>query len=702
MKNQNIIFFAVSGFLAFLTVATIWQDHDREWKQYQKTFYKMQADLAETEEEKEKLLDQSVRIKQILLSANDADRCVTCHLGLEDPRMKDAPQPYTTHPGKNRHKFENFGCTVCHQGQGLATTVADAHGHVSFWEEPMLGKDEAQATCNHCHDQIYLEDGPIISKGKELFISLGCHGCHNVEGYENLHKAAPSLKRVGSKVDPSWLVRWIKEPGKYLPDTKMPNFRLSEEEALSIAAYLISQSDSNYHEPIKYSKGNAKNGETLFKTVGCLGCHKIGSDGNAFAPNLSNVANKVKPDWLVNWFLDPKGYNPHTVMPKFRLTAQQAQDLSTFLLTAGAKQPDSKYEEEVKSQERIKKGKELIAKRGCSACHDINGVENVRIGPELNKIGAKLAHHLDFGNTHDVEHTWVSWIENKLKDPTIYNTEVIQANMPTFNLSDNDRKAVAVFLRSLAGKVMPSNFIKQLSAREFEIDQGRKAIARYNCKGCHKIDNEGGGILKFYKGKFNAPPPLEMGGLHVGDRLKDSWMYSFLREPSPVRGWLKVKMPTFLFSQDDIYYITRYFVNFAEDKVPYERGIRDIPPDDYLKEGRKLVLAFECEECHDQKGSRGPKFSVVSKRVRKDWAKNWLKNTQTLYPGTKMPDHWPLKDGKRVVLSKFPKAMDMLDGDVDKQIDAIWEYIANYNEKPFLDVELPADEEEEEEEEVIG
>jgi hypothetical protein len=39
-----------------------------------------------------------------------------------------------------------------------------------------------------------------------------------------------------------------------------------------------------------------------------------------------------------------------------------------------------------------------------------------------------------------------------------------------------------------------------------------------------------------------------------------------------------------------------------------------------------------------------------------------------------------------------------MDGDVDKQINAIWEYIANYNEKPFLDVELPEEEEFEEEE----
>ena len=132
MRNQNIIFFAISGFLVFLTIVVTWKDYNREWKPYQRTFYKMQADLAKTEEEKKEILNQKVEIKQIILEKDNADRCTTCHLGLEDTRFKNAPQPFSTHPGKNHHSFEKFGCTVCHHGQGLATTVKDAHGYVSF------------------------------------------------------------------------------------------------------------------------------------------------------------------------------------------------------------------------------------------------------------------------------------------------------------------------------------------------------------------------------------------------------------------------------------------------------------------------------------------------------------------------------------------------------------------------------------------
>ena len=73
MRNQNIIFFAVSGFLVFLTIAVIWKDYNREWKPYQRTFYKMQADLAKTEEEKKEILNQKVEIRQIILEKDIND-----------------------------------------------------------------------------------------------------------------------------------------------------------------------------------------------------------------------------------------------------------------------------------------------------------------------------------------------------------------------------------------------------------------------------------------------------------------------------------------------------------------------------------------------------------------------------------------------------------------------------------------------------
>jgi len=604
MKNQNIIFFAVSGFLFFLFLVIFWQDYDREWKQYQRTFYKMQADLAETEKEKRDILRQSINIQQLILSANDADRCVTCHLGLEDPRFKDAPQPYTTHPGKNRHDFIKFGCTVCHQGQGLATTVEDAHGHVAFWEEPMLSKNELQASCTHCHKENYLEDGPVVSRGKELFISMGCHGCHSVKGYETLPRTGPSLKRIADKTNASWLVSWIKEPKKHQPNTQMPDFRFPEKEAGSIAAYLMSQSESEYRKPAKYDEGDADKGGNLIRSIGCLGCHSVGQEGDSFASDLSNVGNKVKPDWLVNWLLDPQAYDSHTVMPSFRISTQEAKDITSFLLNQKVKQIDASSEGEA-TPENIKQGKELIKKRGCTACHEINGIAHTRIGPNLNTVGSKLASHLDFGHTtkEEVERTWLSWVENRLKDPTIYDTETIKGNMPKFNLTDKDRKAIAVFLRGMDGRTGHSDMVRNISAEEFEVEQGKKAIAKYNCKGCHVIGGKGGNVFKLYQSKYYAPPPLEVNGLSAGERFRDSWVFPFLREPAPVRKWLNVKMPTFQLGEDEVYYIMRYFGDSGKGDVPAHLGAKKAAkPAEGRPVGGKELFIHYCSPCHGDKG----------------------------------------------------------------------------------------------------
>ena len=81
------------------------------------------------------------------------DRCETCHLGVEDPRFRDVRQPYRTHPRADSHPFETFGCTVCHGGQGLATTVEDAHGPTENWNRAVIHEAFLQESCSLCHGE---------------------------------------------------------------------------------------------------------------------------------------------------------------------------------------------------------------------------------------------------------------------------------------------------------------------------------------------------------------------------------------------------------------------------------------------------------------------------------------------------------------------------------------------------------------------
>ena len=53
-----------------------------------------------------------IEMRHLVLPAmNRIDRCVTCHVGMEDPRAKDLPHPLKTHPGDYlaKHNIQTVG-----------------------------------------------------------------------------------------------------------------------------------------------------------------------------------------------------------------------------------------------------------------------------------------------------------------------------------------------------------------------------------------------------------------------------------------------------------------------------------------------------------------------------------------------------------------------------------------------------------------
>ena len=97
----------------------------------------------------------------VLPGLNRIDRCVTCHVGMEDPRAVDLPHPLKTHPGDYllTHNIQRIGCTSCHDGQGRATSKIEAHANrFAHWEAKRLPGAFVQATCTRCHSA----DAPVM------------------------------------------------------------------------------------------------------------------------------------------------------------------------------------------------------------------------------------------------------------------------------------------------------------------------------------------------------------------------------------------------------------------------------------------------------------------------------------------------------------------------------------------------------------
>lgn len=387
------------------------------------------------------------------------DRCMTCHISYGDEYYKDHPQPLKSHPGQDLlikfHPPGRTGCTWCHLGQGSATAPAeDAHGSHHETDqtveinERILQGDFMQSTCRNCHDDVInLEGAPILSEGKNLFLKLGCHGCHLALGFETADKVGPSLLRINSKVNPSWLYRWVQDPKEYLPATRMPDFGFDKKDALAVTAYLVASSEKDYKLSVEFKGGNPENGKKQFESVGCQACHTLNGKGEKFAPDLSNIGNKVNVDWLVSWVDNPAHYNDKSKMPDLRLTTAVASDIASYLIQFGKPKNIKGIENLLKLPEVIAKGENIVRGRGCFACHDIKGMEKEgRIAPELSSFGRKLILELEFGDAH-VPHTWESWVRTKLKKPDSFRTERVLDKMPDFKLTPKEIDSLVVLLK---------------------------------------------------------------------------------------------------------------------------------------------------------------------------------------------------------------------------------------------------------------
>jgi mono/diheme cytochrome c family protein len=625
------------------------------------------------------------------------DRCTSCHSGIDKPGFENEPNPFKTHPDREvllaKHAPDKFGCTPCHDGQGASVnSVAQAHGNVPFWEHPLRSGEEIQARCNKCHMDVEgMRHAERIAVGQGLFEQLGCSGCHLVEGLEELPKVGPYLRRVAAKVDPSWLTRWVTDPHEYRPSTKMPKFLFTPEQGTAVSAYLLKASAAESEEWLAAhpqpsgvdatDAGLVARGREITEQVGCRGCHafvagehgpQLGHDKD-IAPNLAGIAEKTSGRWLYHWLKNPRHYSPVSRMPSLRLSDDEARAVTSYLLTLGARKTEAPERLAALAQaESIQAGEKLVRKYGCAGCHDIPGMENEsRIGVELSAFGAKTIEELFFGERYDIPHTWEDWTFNKIKTPRTYATERIEQVMPQFDLHDEDVAALRTYLASRNEHVVPVKYrYKAGDIAQKRIVEGQRLVARYNCTGCHAIEGRGGFIRKYYEENPSSAPPALYS---EGAKVQPDWLYRFFKKPVPIRPWLKVRMPTFNFSDEEANAVVDYFTAMARKDIPFVYVDAGAIPAGNVEAAKQLMSEdyFNCFSCHVQgdKNPEGPPdgwapdLAMAAFRLNPEWIVEWLHDPQKLQPGTKMPSFYP----------GGPE--DVFGGDEERQIHAIRDYL---------------------------
>ncbi|MBI4584147.1 MAG: c-type cytochrome [Planctomycetes bacterium] len=216
------------------------------WIAYQRAYRSALFARATDERTRRAAASFEIRYYQVYLPGlGRIDRCPTCHLGAEDPLMKDRPEPLRTHPGNilAHHPSDRFGCTICHGGRGRATEAREAHGAEPGRPAPMRRGDMLQAACAQCHSDAELPGMPVYNLARALFAKKACLGCHSLRGAGGAQ--GPDLTAAAGKHGVKWHVRHFMDPQKAVPGSKMPNPGLTEEEARALACLMMSFTGEN-------------------------------------------------------------------------------------------------------------------------------------------------------------------------------------------------------------------------------------------------------------------------------------------------------------------------------------------------------------------------------------------------------------------------------------------------------------------------
>lgn len=220
-----------------------------------------------------------------------------------------------------------------------------------------------QYECNRCHT--------IAAVAKTTF-ELDCVGCHrHIVGREvvpnepleasaaewarwrtNVHSLVEVPVLAGTdRFQRAWLASFLQDTHDLRPNLapSMPRLSISAEDAAAIAAFLVPAAEAAM--PADDAPGDAARGRAIMEAKSCGTCHRMeGTDAlpapglpmtiapdvlaraQQMAPDLRFARDRLRPEALVQWLMDPQVSKPGTEMPTYPLTRAEAKDVAAYLV----------------------------------------------------------------------------------------------------------------------------------------------------------------------------------------------------------------------------------------------------------------------------------------------------------------------------------------------------------------------------------
>lgn len=195
-------------------------------------------------------------------------------------------------------------------------------------------------------------------EGSARFDAAGCRSCHRVGSFGG--DSGPDLTLVGVRRPRAWIENWLKNPGAWKHDTKMPDQGLSDADRGALADYLSAQKGQSWGEGRPWTAlPPADKGCAIYVRAGCIACHGVAGRGGhpnpgahgdiipALAPLMGTyTSDELKAKMKNGVIPDGRGgMTPAVVMPPWKnvLTEEELGSLTSYLLSLSEGQPKSDW-----------------------------------------------------------------------------------------------------------------------------------------------------------------------------------------------------------------------------------------------------------------------------------------------------------------------------------------------------------------------
>lgn len=514
-----------------------------------------------------------------------------------DWQSEPLPQGLTANAENGRALFATVGCLGCH---------ASLSEFGETWIRADLehkGKTPAQAQADYdamtYNQRVQYAVENFVSDRDTIFspdeVRFDPEKPYNEPIFTRI---GPELSAMGTKTTVEWLYAWLRDPIKYSSDTRMPSLRLTEQEALDIAAYLVSlKHDQPNVAPFPDDDAQHRMVETL--AFDLLAAQRSAARSRAI---LNDEGDEL------------------TRMITTTLAQSSVADIAEERVAAM-----SLYEKQL-----MFLGSKSISHYGCYACHNIPGFETaVRPGTELTVWAQKPISQLDFGffdpaydtlrekkekqaiyatlypphrpdlieiarghnPPEEITHTHAAFAYHKLLNPRIWDRERIRKpldklKMPNFYFTEDEANALVTYLMGRTSPRVRDSLVVDYDDPRRAVAEGRNLVRDLNCVGCHQIEDNVPTVQQFFRtvsagrprfDEDNAPPYLR----GEGAKIQHKWFYEFLYNVEMLRPWLKIRMPSFTLKHDEVTTIVEYFAGLSqEESTRLARHLR--PVDDFI------------------------------------------------------------------------------------------------------------------------